>query len=691
MKKIFILLIALSVLTFGGCTWNSEETTEQVSEAMFAAASAAVSQRAAAESTTKAVEETSAETKTEMAEKEVYEIKGTPADEVYDVYPVKLIYPEKQSYGITAEEAEAEDSVTKDGYTMSECSAYYPVFSTDNSVFGEAAVQKINDSITEYINGIIKEERKFGEEHNSPKVNENGEAMYYYGAYIQRTVTAGGYWEYSDDCYDINGNILSVYFIDYSYSAGAAHGYETPVSLVFDLRTGERVDFNDIIEDKAGFATAVHRAIYMYLNRNSVTDFEKYFQQNWIESGEELAEQYVQSEEDRMDFYNGRVFLDYNDADSRLISENGCVGYYLAPYEYGSYADGIRLVEIPAGDIMQYLNDKGRSLFEGYVSAESEPLNVIEYRGGKHFSTEHLLEFANREITEEDYDYISEFENAAIEFKRCTDIDYERLAELDNISGLELEGCSDIDFAAIAKMKGITGLILRDCEFDDISPLYGSDVKNIYEADYSSKFKSSENITISQWREFMNAGGEYIDTALIGSETTEYKGLEYILTTSGIEIQDRDITDTDYEFMSLFKGEDIPYFGHIEFEHCRNIDYKRLPKNDDIYIIFQSCNGIELSAPEKGNAEDMPQYREIKFKNCENIDYEGLSGLDSITRLEFTGCENIDLEAVAKMKNIKYIDMTGCTYDDITVLYDSNLNSIWVNGKMLWHKDTGYK
>lgn len=690
MKKFFVLLIMVSVLIFGGCSENSADVAEQV----YADVSETVSQSVAAESTTKAVEETSAETKTETEKKEteVYEIKVTPADEVYDVYPVKLIYPEKQSSGITAEETKAEDSVIKDGYTMSECSAYYPVFSTDNSVFGEAAVQKINDNITEYINGIIKEERKFGEEHNSPEVNENGEAMYYYGAYIQRTVTAGGYWEYSDDCYDINGNILSVYFIDYSYSAGAAHGYETPVSLVFDLRTGERVDFNEIVEDKAGFATAVHRAIYMYLNRNSVKDFEEYFQQNWIESGEELGEQYVQSEEDRMDFYNGRVFLEYNDANSRLISENGCVGYYLAPYEYGCYADGIRLVEIPAGGIMPYLNDKGRSLFEGYVSADSEPLNIIEYRGGKHFSTEHSLEFANREITEEDYDYISEFENAAIEFKRCTGIDYERLAELDNISGLELEGCSDIDFAAIAKIKGITGLILRDCEFDDISPLYGSDVKNIYEADYSSKFKSSENITISQWREFMNAGGEYIDTALIGSETTEYKGLEYTLTTSGIEIQDRDITDTDYEFISLLKGKDFPFLYNIKFTHCGNIDYKKLPKHDDIsHVTFQSCNGIDFSVPENVNTEDMLQLGEIDFISCENIDYEGLSGLDSVVRLEFTGCKNIDLEAVAKMKNIKYIDMTGCTYDDITVLYDSNLNSIWVNGKMLWHKDTGYK
>lgn len=684
MKKVFIPVIAAAVM-LAGCEKNPAEITEQVSETEITVAS--VSESITEESTVKA--ETSTETE---AEKEVFEIKVTPADEVYDVYPVKLIYPEKQSSGITAKKAEAEDSVTKDGYTMSECSAYYPVFSTDNSVFGEAAVQKINNNIKEFINDIIEEERKAGEEYNSPEVNEDGEALYYYGAYMQRSVTAGGYNEYSNDCYDINGNILSVYFEDFAYSAGAAHGYETPVSLVFDLRTGERVDFNEIVEDKAGFATAVHRAIYMYLNRNSVTDFEKYFQQNWIDSGEELGEQYVQSEEDRMDFYNGRVFLDYNDADSRLISENGCVGYYLAPYEYGCYADGIRLIEIPASDIMQYLNEKGRSLFEGYISAESEPLNIIEYRGGKHFSTESSLEFANREITEEDYDFISEFENVAIEFSNCTGIDYERLAELDNIFGLELESCCDIDFAAIAKMKGITGIILRDCEFDDISPLYGSGVKNIYEADYQSKFKSAENITISQWREFMNAGGEYIDTALIGSETTEYKGLEYTLTTSGIEIQGRDITDTDYEFISLLKGEDFPFLYSIKFTHCGNIDYKKLLKHDDISnVTFQDCNGIDFSVPENMNADDMLQLSEIKFGSCENIDYEGLSGLDSVTRLEFTGCENIDLEAVAKMKNIGYVKLNASTYSDITVLYDSNINSVWVNGEMVWHKDTGYK
>ena len=341
---------------------------------------------------------------------------------------------------------------------------------------------------------------------------------------------------------------------------------------------------------------------------------------------------------------------------------------------------------------MQYLNENGRSLFEGYVSAESEPLNIIEYRGGKHFSTESSLEFADREITEEDYDYISEFENVAVEFSNCKGIDYERLAELDNIFGLELESCCDIDFAAIAKMKGITGLILRGCEFDDISPLYGSGVKNIYEADYQSKFKNTENITISQWREFMNAGGEYIDSALICSETTEYKGLEYTLTTSGVEIQDRDITDTDYEFISLLKDEDFPFLYCINFTHCGNIDYKKLLKHDDIYyIIFKGCSGINFSVPEELNAEDMLQLSTIKFIGCKNIDYEGLSELDSVGRLEFTGCENIDLEAVAKMKSISYIDMTGCTYNDITVLYDSNINSVWVNSKMVWHKDTGYK
>ena len=188
------------------------------------------------------------------------------------------------------------------------------------------------------------------------------------------------------------------------------------------------------------------------------------------------------------------------------------------------------------------------------------------------------------------------------------------------------------------------------------------------------------------------------DKGVTKTGSATYKKVEKVVpanpyvTTSGVEIQDRDITDTDYEFISLLKSEDFPFLYCINFTHCGNIDYKKLLKHDDIdYIIFKGCSGINFSVPEELNAEDMLQLSTIKFIGCKNIDYEGLSELDSVGRLEFTGCENIDLEAVAKMKSISYIDMTGCTYNDITVLYDSNINSVWVNSKMVWHKDTGYK
>lgn len=626
MKKVFIPIIAAAVI-LAGCEKDPAEETEQLSETEITAA--LVSETTTAASTAKAVEEASAETEAEKIEEEIEEIKVTPANEVYDVYPVKLIYPEKQSSGITAKKAEAEDSVTKDGYTMSECSACYPVFSTDNSVFGEAAVKKINDNIKDFINGIIEEERKSGEEHNSPKGNEVEETtLIVYGSYMQRSVTAGGYLEYSDDCYDINGNILSVYFIDHAYSAGAAHGHETPVSLVFDLRTGERVDFNDIIEDKAGFATAVHRAIYMYLNRNSVTDFEKYFQQNWIESGEELGEQYVQSDEDRMDFYNGRVFLDYNDADSRLISANGCVGYYLAPYEYGSYADGIRLIEIPAGDIMQYLNEKGRSLFEGYVSAESEPINVIEYKGKRYFDTIPVLTievdihergktYPDGSVEIIDYEYYwrrGEFPPKMLEI---TDGDYEFFGVFPNVICIEFHGCSNIDFEKLAKIKNIENIFaieLEYCEFGDISPLTETNINYISGTGGIIPFEQAEA--------FRSREGNYISYDMIGPEYTEYKGHTFALTGNGIEISDRELDEIDYEFIAA---------------------------QEEIW--------------------------RLDIVRC-TLDYERLAELGNFKYLALKECENIDFAAIAKIDCIDSIRLDHCVFDDISPLYGSGITRI---------------
>ena len=142
-RKIIAAVLALSALTLGGCSRDPVEANEQVSvtEASISEiAPAVVSESITEESAAKEVEKAPAETE---AEKEVYEIKVTPADEVYEVYPKRIIYPEKTETEITAEKAAITEGFEKNGKTIVAFSAVYPVFSGGD----EAVMKKINDSI----------------------------------------------------------------------------------------------------------------------------------------------------------------------------------------------------------------------------------------------------------------------------------------------------------------------------------------------------------------------------------------------------------------------------------------------------------------------------------------------------------------------------------------------------------------
>ena len=527
-----IISAVLTVFVLSGCSGNSPSDAEQDYDT---GNGAAVSETAAESPETSAVSETMEETTVSETEKPPAEKKSdhehpivTPADQVYGIYPTKITYPTKQDTSITAEKAEIKETIYQGDIPIVEFEAEYPVFSGGD----ETVIKKINDSIKSYIDGVLDEERLDAEVFET---NEefNDHIMSVFGFYWQRHLYAGDWSGYKSDCYDVNGNILSVYFMDYTYGAGAAHGYETPVPMVFDLRTGDRIDFNDIVELKEDFAWKVHETLYIYLDSGSVESFEESFL-GWYETGhEKFDELYTRSEDDRMDFYNGRMVIDdvigYNDADSRLIVRDGCIGYYLGPDEYGPYAAGIRRIDIPVNDILPYLNEDGKALFEGFQSAESEPVKVIEFRGERYFSTNSVPAFWEVSISDKDYELISCFDDTDVRFIECRnidygrlaeidciktlyinnsgDIDYDKLAEMDSINDLILSGYDSIDLSAIAKMKGLEELTLYGCEFDDISPLYGSGVKYIY--------GDSHVITKSQAEEFLNSGGEYVSEELI--------------------------------------------------------------------------------------------------------------------------------------------------------------------------------
>ena len=58
----------------------------------------------------------------------------------------------------------------------------------------------------------------------------------------------------------------------------------------------------------------------------------------------------------------------------RYSAKDGCICFYLAPYEYGTYVDGIRRVEMPISEVLPFLNDEGKALFEGIASATTAPV-----------------------------------------------------------------------------------------------------------------------------------------------------------------------------------------------------------------------------------------------------------------------------------------------------------------------------
>ncbi|MDE6710144.1 MAG: hypothetical protein K2J76_06625, partial [Oscillospiraceae bacterium] len=253
-RKIFAAGLALFVLTLGGCSFNSAEDNKQVSEIVSAAAVAAVSQRAEAESTSAVTTSVTTETESEASEttetEPPYIEDGKPpvvmsAEEFYDTYPVKIIYPERQDVSDEVKtEILQEDIYNSDGFLIVKFYAEYPVISG----YDEAVCIRINDEIRVCIYCALEDEKEWAEEY---KVIDGEENFIYkeYGLFCDVKINMEGTY-FDGFGYDINGNIFTVYFAYNSYSAGAAHGSENPVPMMFDLRTGDKIIFSELIGDK---------------------------------------------------------------------------------------------------------------------------------------------------------------------------------------------------------------------------------------------------------------------------------------------------------------------------------------------------------------------------------------------------------------------------------------------------------
>lgn len=398
MKKI-IAFVILSALMLAGCEKNPVELTE-ASETAEAAAQVSETSKAA-ESTS--AETTSVTTETESEASETTETEppyiedGKPpvvmsAEELYDTYPVKLIYPERQDVSDKVKtEVLQEDFYTSNGLKASEFYAEYPILAG----YDESVCKKINDTVKAFIDENYNDEKSWVESYEFDK-NEIG-VMEDYGIPIRKHIINMDGTYFDGFGYDINENIFSVYFADNNEYFQAAHGSENPVPMMFDLRTGDKIIFSELIGEKDKMWEVFGKAEYRGELLHGTVPF-----------GERNADEI--SEFMKPPFYATDTFY----TDEKIAVMDGCIGFILAPYEGGSFADGVRFWRLPASEFVPYMNDEGKVLFEGYISAETTAPKVIEYKGKRWFdNVEWIPEFIDREnLTEYDREFIMMFENA---------------------------------------------------------------------------------------------------------------------------------------------------------------------------------------------------------------------------------------------------------------------------------------
>lgn len=295
-------------------------------------------------------------------------------------YPVKIVPPESGGRKISAEIVN-DDPITLYnglGMEMGTFEVSYPNITA--AEYGAEVCEKINVEILRYRDECLE---KSQETVNSHGIGEDGEMLeiareFYETARDRFTVTFEG---------DAAGeNFICLHFRYDPDLAGAAPGSVYFETMIFDMRSGERVRIEDITAEAEGLSEALNTAAkqLVILNDRSVsadkygetlTGFDEYFDYDFF---------LIPPDED------GRQRLLNKDMlRERFAVRDGCIGFYYTLHDFGvgridteGYFAGI-----PLDEGLQYLNEYGRSLFAGYASAKSEPANIIEENGEKHFDT----------------------------------------------------------------------------------------------------------------------------------------------------------------------------------------------------------------------------------------------------------------------------------------------------------------
>lgn len=198
-----------------------------------------------------------------------------------------------------------EDKTLEENTEKYEVKVKYPFIKGENEVF-----KKINKTIEDFTLSWVNDIKLLGEEY-SKDYEKAGKEMPKMEAY--------SLYEVFD-----TSEVISIPMTYYQYTGGA-HGLTTKISYNYDLKTGEKLNLNNLF--KEGF------------NYNDIID--KLIR-------EEIAK------EPSIYFDNGGLFKGVNEKQAYYLNRDGIIIYF-QQYEIAPYSSGIREFKIPYGALKEGL------------------------------------------------------------------------------------------------------------------------------------------------------------------------------------------------------------------------------------------------------------------------------------------------------------------------------------------------
>ncbi len=241
------------------------------------------------------------------------------------------IWEEFEEFGWYESEVIQEDIYHPEGFLLDRFYAEYPALSGNDDV-----CRKISAELEKFCRDRLENAR---EQDTAAGYDEKGELIEEFADFHRQGAVNRLAVSYHIDCDDADFfGVCFTYFPDY---AGAAPVYVYPTAMVFDRRTGDRIDFETLIADREGFAAAME-----YAYGRETDDYHKEFVFGYTDGG-------------------GYV-IGGNPVSERVTVRNGAVGFYFNSGESGAGRSdlGVYFAGLPAEDVLEYLTDEGRALFE---------------------------------------------------------------------------------------------------------------------------------------------------------------------------------------------------------------------------------------------------------------------------------------------------------------------------------------